>query len=335
VEESYFPDEFRSIAALDAELHSDSHSEFGMGLRDFAPKQPPLAQKTPLALKSAPPSQAAPLLTDAAGFVSRDRVFCMEGNVGHVAELVQKQCAEHACVVSAVDPQQQIYTFSHFSRTFLSLEFEVRIWKVADSSRCRIVLPECPSGSQLLVEFHKLSGCSFRWKELQQRIFDALTSNSAHGFLSLSTRAPPKPDLSSMSLDDDEDDMTLAEEQQVCMNNMVNMLQGPLESQQAAAIALVQFCVTKQACDQLVACGFLKAAQTILHQVVSHKDDVPPAQLPLLRCILLTIVQAAACSDVCKSAVVQNTSVRECVGNLHACNPNMFTHELAPLAQLV
>merc|ERR1712087_626957 len=112
-----------------------------------------------------------------------------------------------------------------------------------------------------------------------------------------------------MSFSDD-DDMPTEDDTQPCMENMVRMLEGSVESQYAAATAMVQCCVTKSACDQLVACGFPSVAQAILQKVALHKSDVFPAQLPLLRCILLVISTVMACSEELRVTVTQNTSMR-------------------------
>lgn len=322
--------------AFESNLFADgpmrSLHDGGAPLHDFAlPTK--LAQwhknTTPIAFQPAP---YAPKLTDQAGFVSRDHVFCTGVDVARVAQILRAQCVAHDCTVDDNGKQLQ-FNATHFSRAFLSLDFEVRVWNVTDASLCRSLLPQCPAQSAYVIEFQKLSGDGFRWQEFYTQLAGSLVGAADCFFLPASFR-PPAPQLDFDMLSDDEEDVAPLDTQP-CMDNMVRMMQGSHESQHAAITALVQCCVTKESCGQLVASGFLEVAQTILNQVALFKDDVPAAQVPLLRCILLIISTVANSSEACRATVTQHASMCQCVSELHFRSPSMFTRELTPLAQLV
>jgi len=302
-----------------------------MSLGDVMPHPTKLAHKntTPIEFQPAP---YAPKLTDQAGFVSRDRVFCTGVDVARVAQILRAQCVAHDCTVDDNGKQLQ-FNATHFSRAFLSLDFEVRVWNVTDASLCRSLLPQCPAQSAYVIEFQKLSGDAFRWQEFYTQLAGSLVG-AADCFFQPTSFRPPAPQLDFDMLSDDEEDVAPLDTQP-CMDNMVRMMQGSHESQHAAITALVQCCVTKESCDQLVASGFLEVAQTILNQVALFKDDVPAAQVPLLRCILLIISTVVNSSEACRATVTQHASMCQCVSELHFRSPSMFTRELTPLAQLV
>jgi len=319
-ESNAFADDFhRGLSALGASP---------MSLRDLAPKPQPLAHKNIAVSQCAVPTQA-PKLTEMAGFVSREQLYCNEVDVARIAQVIRAQCAAHDCAIDSSDKLQ--FTATHFSRAFLSLEFQVNVWNVADRSLCPKLLPHCLKRSVHMIEFHKLSGDAFRWKEFYAQLAGSIVE-VADGFFLPSSYRPPMPQLdTNMLLDEELSPLDL----QPCMSNMVHMLQGSHESQHAAVAALVQCCVTKETCDQLISSGFLQVAQTILHQVAVFKDCVPASQIPLLRCILLVISTVITCSEACKTAVARDVGMCQSVSALHLRNPKMFTRELAPLAQLV
>ncbi len=286
--------------------------------------------------KSCPDHQGCPShLTDQVGFISRDRLFYAGADIVHIAKIVKEQCVAHDCEV-VEEGSHFRFSCTHFTRAYLSLEFEFRVWNIVDTMRCRNVLPDAPDEHSYLVEFHKLGGCSFHWKKLFARLSAAIIDTAGclvgHGGSTPST-GPNLLDFKVLQFQHESEHLDI-EHEQSCISSLLRMLGGPIESQYAAATAIVQSCITKQACDQLFACGFLEVAQKMLHQISRREDFIPAVKVATLRCILLTISTMVSCSKECENAVVQNGLKRQCANILQDCNPTIFTPELKPLVQL-
>jgi len=263
--------------------------------------------------------EGAPALSDDWGFVSRTRLFHSGRRhriASHILQAAKACCQAKDCAVESAEDYK--LEFSHFSRKHLSVSFEVRVWRVPCKGQVT-VLPNCPSEATHVLEFTKLSGCPFKWRGLFSLIEAALLQQDRCFFGE--ARVPP-PDFSAMELDDVEDDSV---EEGPSVDNFVYMLRaGTVESQLAAMSAVLQYCVTKRACDQLVASGFLQVAHAVMGQ--AHRDET------LLRCILLAMSSVVAHSEEGRVAVSQNSAVCDSLRN---CSPQYFTRECAPLVRLV
>ena len=187
------------------------------------------------------------------------------------------------------------------------------------------VLRDCPEEAGYVVEFQKVEGCSSRWASLFSSIAASLLD--ARGSQFFGRRPSPAPSLSHFALDDDEDDEYDASEGLECAVRM--LLQGTLESQHAAVQSVVQYAVTKQACDQLVESGFLEAALKIAGDRLSYADMIS-SELTLLRCILLIVSSVVTLSG---KSVVAERGIDAFVTSIQASNPNVFTREHAPLLE--
>lgn len=265
--------------------------------------------------------EGAPALTDGWGFVSRTRLFssgCGDGHAFHILQAVKRCCQGKDCSVESMGDYK--IELSHFSRKHLSLRFEVRAWRVQSKSHVKKVLPDCPSEATHVLEFTKLSGCSFKWRELFSSIGNTLLQTDTCFFGDVPV---PPPDFSAMELSDTEEDTV--EEGPSDMDNFVHMLKaGTVESQLAAMSAVLQYCVSKQACDQLVTSGFLQVAHAVMAQ--THQNET------LLRCILVAMSSVVAHSEEGRTAVSQNSDVCDSLRN---CSPQYFTRECEPLVRLI
>jgi hypothetical protein len=284
----------------------------------------------------------APVLTDAAGFVASQRLFCRMGAdvkdiknafvaVCEARDCVrepseEEECAGISCGKRKRESQAEPLRFAHFSRAHFRIAFEVRVWSIADRSCCMNVLRDRPEEAGYVVEFQKVEGCSSRWVDLFSSIAASLLD--ARGSQFFGRRPSPAPSLNHLALDDDdEDDEYDASEGLDCMMRMLS--EGTLESQHAAVQSVVQYAVTKQACDQLVESGFLEAALKIAGDRLSYADMVS-SELTLLRCILLVVSSVVTLSG--KLAVAQR-GIDAFVTSIQDSNPNVFTREHAPLLE--
>jgi hypothetical protein len=282
----------------------------------------------------------APILTDAAGFVASQKLFCRMGaNVKDiknafvavceardcVREPSEEICAGFSCGKRKRESQAEPLRFAHFSRAHFRIAFEVRVWRIADRSCCMNVLRDCPEEAGYVVDFQKVEGCSSRWADLFSSIAASLLDVRGSQFFG--RRPSPAPRLNHLALDDEEDDKYDASEGLDCMVRMLS--EGTLESQHAAVQSVVQYAVTKQACDQLVESGFLKAAFKIAGDRLSYADMIS-SELTLLRCILLVVSSVVSLSG--KSAVAES-GINTFVTSIQVSNPNVFTREHAPLLE--
>jgi len=286
-----------------------------------------------------------PALTDNYGFLSPDLVFARGMAISDILDILTRTCELHGSLLQTQEVRQggenktkNAYQFTHFSRFHLAIRFEVRLWDISNASLCKKLLPQCPCDGEHLLEFSKMGGCAFRWKHLFSAIAKCLAAETA-GVDSLTTdciehKASPLPTLDSQHLDSDMEEDWNGCVEQSSIDNMLRLIEnGTLESQYAAVCALVQSCVTKEACNHLISSGFLQAAKPILERMPTNQQAM---ELALIQCVLLVIATCISVSNDGKSAVIEDSSLCHRIATLRESrSPQLFTQDHASLASLV
>jgi len=275
-------------------------------------------------------------------------VFARGMAISDILDTLIRTCELHGSQLQTQEDQQDgeggnksnVYRFTHFSRFHLAIRFEVRLWDVSNASLCKNLLPHCPHDGEHLLEFSKMGGCALRWKHLFSAIAKSLAAETASVDSSIDRmqhNASAPPLLDSRHLDcATEQGWSGCDEvvEEGAIDNMMRLIEnGTLESQYAAVCALVQSCVTKEACSYLISAGFLQAAKPILARIPSSQQAM---ELALIQCVLLVIATCISVSNDGKSAVVKDASLCHSLAALRESrSPQLFTQAHASLASLV